>query len=164
MTVTFRGREVEIVEVTLPQRDRLAELTDTLQGLGANGADVQTVSGWRSLAGPLMECARMFAPSLTDADYAAAKLSDLVDIYAAGVKVNHALRIVQEKTKQIGAAPPAPSSESTFVAETREQAEAYADLADSMGRPEIAEQYRKAARSVAIGEKLRPGSFSAVEA
>ena len=73
MTVTFRGREVEIVEVTLPQRDRLAELTDTLQGLGANGADVQTVSGWRSLAGPLMECARMFAPSLTDADYAAAK-------------------------------------------------------------------------------------------
>lgn len=157
MTVSFHGREVEVVEVLADQRERLAELTDAIAELGKAGEDVHTVKGWRLFAAPLIECARMFTPSLTDADYKLATLSDYANIYVQGVAKNSASRIMHDA---VNAQAPDALPSNPFVAQTVAQAEGYAQMAEQMKRPDLAEAFRKRGRDVAVAEKLRPGAFS----
>ena len=161
MIVKFRGREVEIVEVPMPRQERLAELTDALNAHGKDGVSGNTVAQWRALAGPLLECARMFAPSLTDADDATATLSDLLDIYVAGVMHNNPLRIVREKVDAVTG--PAAAAPDPFAV-IEKQADGFASLAALTGSPGRAKKIQRHVQILKAVERMHPGSVIAPEA
>lgn len=160
MMVTFRGRQVEIVEVSMTQYDKLAVGVDALNAFAQADLDGtapgSAVAKWRERAAVFIETARMVCPSLTDQDIADASVRDLFRICVAGWKANASGRIMQEEA---GEAVPAVDPKTA----QRRQVEGFTNLMRLTGGQKRADLISDRMRVLEMLAEVRPDAMIAVE-